>query len=207
MQGGFRVASKDRAQRIGIWIIAIVMTVGTIGSFVVIILANNNQKIDLAQQQKDQAAQLATYQQQQKVAAKANADNSEALTGYSAASFDASSVTSLKVETSTQGTGDTIKATDSINASYFGWTSDGVIFDSSKKKDTSDAPVTFPLSNVIKGWTTGLTGVKVGSVVKLTIPSDLGYSTTGSGIIPANAPLQFIVEIHKIDNSTKSSAQ
>lgn len=201
------MASKDRAQRIGIWIIAIVMTVGTIGSFVVIILANNNQKIDLAQQQKDQAAQLAAYEQQQKVAAKANADNSEALTGYSAASFVASSATSLKVETLTQGAGDTIKATDSINASYFGWTSDGVIFDSSKKKDTSDAPVTFPLSNVIKGWTTGLTGVKVGSIVKLTIPADQGYGTTGSGIIPANAPLQFIVEIHKIDNSTKSSAQ
>lgn len=201
------MASKDRAQRIGIWIIAIVMTVGTIGSFVVIILANNNQKIDLAQQQKDQAAQLAAYQQQQKVAAKSNADNSEAFGGYSVASFDASSVTSLKVETLTQGTGDTIKATDSINASYFGWASDGVIFDSSKKKDASDAPVTFPLSNVIKGWTTGLTGVKVGSVVKLTIPADQGYGTTGSGIIPANAPLQFIVEIHKIDNSTKSSAQ
>jgi len=201
------VASKDRAQRIGIWIIAIVMTVGTIGSFVVIILANNNQKIDLAQQQKDQAVKLAADQQQQKVDAKANADNSEALSGYSAALFDASSATSLKVETLTQGTGDTIKATDSINASYFGWTSDGVIFDSSKKKDASDAPITLPLSNVIKGWTTGLTGVKVGSVVKLTIPADQGYGTTGSGIIPANAPLQFIVEIHKIDNSTKSSAQ
>lgn len=201
------MASKDRAQRIGIWIIAIVMTVGTIGSFVVIILANNNQKIDLAQQQKDQAVKLAADQQQQKVDAKANADNSEALSGYSAALFDASSATSLKVETLTQGTGDTIKATDSINASYFGWTSDGVIFDSSKKKDASDAPITLPLSNVIKGWTTGLTGVKVGSVVKLTIPADQGYGTTGSGIIPANAPLQFIVEIHKIDNSTKSSAQ
>ncbi len=201
------MASKDTAQRIGIWIIAIVMTVGTIGSFVVIILSNNNQQADLAQQQKDQAAQQAAYQQQQATAAKANADSSEALTGYSATPFDAASVTSLKVETLTEGTGDTIKSTDSINASYFGWTSDGVIFDSSQKKSTADAPVTFPLSNVIKGWTTGLTGVKVGSVVKLTIPADQAYGAAGSGVIPANAPLQFIVEIHKIDNSTKSSAQ
>ena len=159
----------------------------------------------MAQQQKDQAAQLAAYEQQQRVAAKTNADNSEALSGYSAAPFDASSVTSLKVETLTQGTGDTIKATDSINASYFGWTSDGVIFDSSKKKNAADAPVTFALSGVIKGWTTGLTGVKVGSVVKLTIPADQAYGTTASGVIPANSPLQFIVEIHKIDNSSKSS--
>ena len=201
------MASKDRAQRIGIWIIAIVMTVGTIGSFLVIILANNNQQADQLQQQKDQAAQLAAYEEQQKASAKANADNSEALSGYSAAAFDPASVTSLKVETLQQGSGDAIKASDSINASYFGWTSDGVIFDSSKKKNTADAPVTFPLSNVIKGWTTGLTGIKVGSVIKLTIPADQAYGTSGSGIIPANAPLQFIVEIHKIDNSTKSSAQ
>lgn len=201
------MASKDRAQRIGIWIIAIVMTVGTIGSFLVIILANNNQQADLAQQQKDAAAQQLVAEQQQKAAAKANADNSEALSGYSAAPFDASSATSLKVDVLQQGSGDTIKSTDSINASYFGWTSDGIIFDSSKKKNTSDAPVTFPLSNVIKGWSTGLTGVKVGSIVKLTIPADQGYGVTGSGVIPANAPLQFIVEVHKIDNSTKSSAQ
>lgn len=200
------MTSKDRAQRIGIWIIAIVMTVGTIGSFVVIILANNNQQADLAQQQKDAAAQQAAAAQQQMASAKANADSSEALSGYSAAPFDASSVTSLKVETLTQGTGDTIKATDSINASYFGWTPDGAIFDSSKKKNTADAPVTFALSGVIKGWTNGLTGVKVGSVVKLTIPADQAYGTTGSGVIPANAPLQFIVEIHKIDNSTQSSS-
>ena len=116
-------------------------------------------------------------------------------------------MTALKADVLVQGTGDTVKSTDSINASYFGWTSDGVIFDSSKKKNTSDAPVTFALSGVIKGWTTGLTGVKVGSIVKLTIPADQGYGTTGSGIIPANAPLQFIVDIHKIDNSTQSTAQ
>ncbi len=201
------MVSKDKAQRIGIWIIAIVMTVGTIGSFLVIILANNNQQADLAQQQKDYAAQQAAAAQQQMASAKANADSSEALAGYSAVAFDPSSVTALKTDVLVQGTGDTVKATDSINASYFGWTSDGVIFDSSKKKNTADAPVTFALSGVIKGWTTGLTGVKVGSVVKLTIPADQAYGTTGSGVIPANAPLQFIVEIHKIDNSTQASAQ
>jgi peptidylprolyl isomerase len=197
------VASKDRAQRIGIWIIAIVMTIGTIGSFVVIILANNNQQADLVQQQKDQAATQAA----EKASAQTHANSSEALSGYGAAAFDEASAKSLKVDILTQGTGDTIKSTDSINASYFGWLSDGMIFDSSKQKDTDDAPVTFALSGVITGWSTGLTGVKVGSVVKLTIPADQGYGATGSGVIPANAPLQFIVEIHKIDNSTKSSTQ
>lgn len=196
------MASKDRAQRIGIWIIAIVMTVGTIGSFVVIILQNDNNKIDQAEQQKTDAAKLAADQQQQTAAAKTNADNSEAFGGYSAQAFNASDVTVLKTEVIKEGTGDIIKATDSINASYFGWTSDGKIFDSTKKKDnTNDSPITFALNRIITGWAEGLTGVKVGSVVRLIIPADKAYGATGSGIIPANAPLEFIVEIHKIDNS------
>jgi FKBP-type peptidyl-prolyl cis-trans isomerase len=196
------MASNDRAQRIGIWIIAIVMTVGTIGSFAVIILANNNSTQDQAQATKNAAAQQVATAKQQLASAQANADNSEGFDSYTATSFDPASITSLKVDTLVQGTGDTVKATDSINSSYFGWTSDSKIFDSSKKKDAKDdAPITFPLSGVIKGWAQGLTGIKVGSVVRLSIPSDLAYGATGSGIIPANAPLQFIVKINKIDNS------
>jgi FKBP-type peptidyl-prolyl cis-trans isomerase FkpA len=184
------MASKDRAQRIGIWIIAIVMTVGTIGSFVVIILQNDNNKIDQAEQQKTDAAKLASDQQQQ----------------TAAQAFNASDVTALKTEVIKEGTGDIIKATDSINASYFGWTSDGKIFDSTKKKDnTSDSPITFALNRIITGWAEGLTGLKVGSVVRLIIPADKAYGATVSGIIPANAPLEFIVEIHKIDNSQASA--
>lgn len=187
--------ASGQGQRIGIWIIAIVMTVGTIGSFAVIILANSNSKQDTIKATTD-AASIA---KQQEDAAKANAANSEGFDGYTARTFDAAAVTTLKVETLVEGTGDTVKATDSINSSYFGWISDGTIFDSSKKKDASaDAPITFPLSGVIKGWTQGLTGVKVGSVVRLSIPADLAYGASGSGVIPANSPLEFIVKINKI---------
>jgi peptidylprolyl isomerase len=182
------------------------MTVGTIGSFLVIILANNNAATDQAAQQKAYAAQMAESQKQQVAAAQTNADNSESFSaGYAAGTFDATSVKTLKADVLKEGTGDVIKSTDSINASYFGWTSDGKIFDSSKKKDAADAPVTFALSGVITGWGKGITGLKVGSIVELTIPSDEAYSTTGSGIIPANAPLQFIVEIHKVDNTKTKS--
>lgn len=196
------MASSSRKQRIGIWIIAIVMTVGTIGSFAVIVLANSNNATDQSKALADQNAAEA----QQKAAAQANADNSIGFDSYTSQTFDPASITALNVETLVQGTGDTVKATDSINSSYFGWTSDGKIFDSSMKKDAkADAPVTFPLSGVIAGWTQGLTGVKVGSVVRLSIPANLAYGPTGSGIIPANAPLQFIVKINKIDNSASAS--
>ncbi|MDB5179493.1 MAG: putative Peptidylprolyl isomerase [Candidatus Saccharibacteria bacterium] len=191
--------STTRAQQIGIWIIAVVLTVGTIGSFIVLILANDNSTKDAATSQASQAKQLADYTAQQKAAAATNAANSIALSGYSAAAFDPTSVTALQKDILVAGTGDEVKSTDSISASYFGWTSDGVIFDSSTKKDTNtDTPVTFALSSVIKGWTDGLTGQRVGSTVKLTIPSDQAYGTAGSGMIPANAPLQFIVVIHSI---------
>lgn len=196
--------ASQKGQRIGIWIIAIVLTVGTIGSFVVIILSNSNQKIDTQQAAATQAAQQAQANQ----AAKANADNSIPFGSYSATAFDPASITSLAVQTLVQGTGAAVAATDSVNASYFGWTSDGKIFDSSQKKDAkADAPITFPLNQVITGWSQGLTGVKVGSVVQLNIPASLAYGATGSGVIPANAPLEFIVEIHSIDNSASGSQQ
>jgi len=189
--------ATPRSQRIGIWVIAIVLAIGTLGSFLVMGLSVKNQAVDQAAQQK----QYDDYLKQQKLASQLNADNSEPLVGYTTSTFDPDSVTSLKVEVLTEGSGAVVKATDSINSSYFGWTSDGKIFDSSKKKSADDKPVKFALSGVISGWTEGLTGLKVGSVVRLMIPADKAYSSQESGIIPANSPLAFIVEIHKIDNT------
>ena len=194
--------SATRGQQIGIWIIAVALTVGTIGSFVAIVLANDNQANEAVNSSADYEQQLAAYQEQQRAAAQENADNSIALSGFSAAPFDAAAITSLQKEILVAGTGDEVKATDSIKASYFGWTSDGVIFDSSTKKDTNtDTPVTFSLSSVINGWTNGLAGQRAGSTVKLSIPADQAYGATGSGIIPANAPLVFIVVIHSIETA------
>ena len=198
--------ATPKSQRIGIWIIAIVLTVGTLGSFLAMGLSPGNQKIDEIQQQKDYEEYIKQMTEQQKVAAQANADNSEALVGYSARTFDPASVTELKVEVLTEGTGEAVKANDSINSSYFGWASDGKIFDSSKKKNAEDVPATFALNGVISGWTEGLTGIKVGSVVRLTIPAEKAYGADGSGIITANSPLEFIVQIHAIDNSATAEA-
>lgn len=195
--------STTKAQQIGIWIIAIVLTIGTIGSFLVMILASDNATKDAATSQADNSRLYEEYMAQQKEAAKANADNSIAIRGFSASEFDAASVTALQKEILVAGTGDEVKSTDSIKASYFGWTSDGVIFDSSTKKDTTiDTPVTFSLGSVIKGWTDGLAGQRVGSTVKLTIPADQAYGASGSGVIAPNSPLVFIVVIHSIEPAT-----
>lgn len=195
--------STPLSQRIGIWIIATVLTIGTLGSFLAMVLSVQNQSIDQAEQQKQYAAML----EEQKKSAQKNADNSESFSSeYSAEEFKSEDVTKLAVEVLVQGDGDVIDKSDSINASYFGWSSNGKIFDSSKKKDAdSDQPVTFALDSVIAGWTEGLSGVKVGSTVKLTIPAEKAYGKNGSGIITADSPLQFIVKINKIDNSSPES--
>jgi FKBP-type peptidyl-prolyl cis-trans isomerase len=149
-----------------------------------------------SKEQSDYLTQYQQYLDQQKEAAQQNADKSEALPNYSARTFDASQVKSLSIEVLSAGSGETVSQTDTVSVSYFGWTSDGKIFDSTKKINTDDTPASLSLSSVIKGWTNGIAGQKVGSIIRLTIPSDQAYGSTGSGIIPADAPLEFIVEIH-----------
>lgn len=185
--------ATPKSQRIGIWIIAIVMTVGTLGSFAVMMLANDNQKID----QDVQAKQLADYQQQMQQQAEASAASAESLEGYAVTPFDSTAVTQLQTEVLVQGEGAEVTKSDTVNVSYFGWLASGKIFDSSKKSGTN-TPIDIPLTGVIEGWTEGLAGQKVGSTVKLTIPAAQAYKDQASGIIPANSPLQFIVTINSI---------
>lgn len=177
-----------KSQRVAIWIIAIVMTLGTLGAYYVAILANNSAQENAAKEQQ----LLEEYQKQQQ---KAN----QPLDGYEAGSFDKASVAELKVETLKEGTGKEAAADSTVTANYFGWTSDGTIFDSSKKNGTT-TPIEFGLGQVITGWREGLTGVKEGSIVKLTIPSDKAYGAQGAGAsIGPNEPLVFIVELVKVN--------
>ncbi|WP_307275908.1 FKBP-type peptidyl-prolyl cis-trans isomerase [Arthrobacter sp. W4I7] len=100
--------------------------------------------------------------------------------------------TGLSVKVLTEGTGEVLSESDSIEANYIGWRWDGgEEFDSTY--DTGEA-MKFRLTGVIKGWTLGLSGQKVGSKVLLTIPSSLGYGDAPAQGRPAG-PLVFVVEI------------
>lgn len=184
--------AKDRAKRAAILMVA----AGFVFSSAALILLYVAQNKDATSSTTEQQKALEQLQKQQ------NLPKSEALEGYSAEPFDKASVTELKVETLTEGDGAAASASSTVTANYFGWTSDGKIFDSSKKAGSAASPIDFPLSGVIKvikGWTEGLTGVKAGSVVKLTIPADKAYGATGSPpTIGANEPLQFIVELKEV---------
>lgn len=186
--------ATSTAQRTGIWVIAIVLTIGTVAGFIAMILSPANDAKDAAKQQADYAKMIKQYQEQQKKAHEENAKASQPLDGYSAEPFDPASVTALKVDTLVEGTGQPATPDSTVTANYFGWTSDGKIFDSSKKNGTT-TPIDFSLKQVIKGWTEGLTNVKAGSVVKLTIPADKAYGATDDGSGNPLGPLQFIVEV------------
>ncbi|MEY3430403.1 MAG: hypothetical protein RJB30_335 [Actinomycetota bacterium] len=63
----------------------------------------------------------------------------------------------------------------------------------------AEAP-TFPLSGVIQGWQQGIPGMKVGGRRLLVIPPDLGYGATGSGSVPPNETLIFVVDLVALPN-------
>lgn len=182
-------SSTSRAQRIGIWFIIIAMTVGSLGAYFVVILANNNSKNDQAEQAK---LQKQLQDQQAKEAKKVK----QPLDGYAAEAFDKATVIDLRVEELKAGTGKAANKNSTVTANYFGWTSDGTIFDSTKK-DGVISPAPFSLAQVIRGWTEGLTGAKVGSIRKLTIPTSKAYGDPAPSGYPAG-PLEFIVETKAI---------
>jgi peptidylprolyl isomerase len=91
------------------------------------------------------------------------------------------------------GDGAVVKPGATVKVKYIGVAcSTGKIFDSSYK---TGRPAEFALDQVIKGWTDGIPGMKVGGERVLGIPSDQAYGPTGrEGIAPDEA-LWFVVSV------------
>ncbi len=92
------------------------------------------------------------------------------------------------------GDGAAVTEGDMVSVHYIGTTQDGVQFDSSY---TRGEPFVFTVGGgkVIKGWDTGLVGMKVGGQRILVIPADLAYGNRQVGPIPPNTPLVFAIEL------------
>jgi peptidylprolyl isomerase len=102
--------------------------------------------------------------------------------------------TSLLVEDITPGTGAAAAATSTVTVDYIGVScSTGKIFDDSYSRGQT---ATFPLDQVIPGWTQGLTGMKVGGTRLLGIPADLAYGDRSpSPDIAPGETLWFVVQM------------
>jgi len=64
-------------------------------------------------------------------------------------------------------------ADDFVTVHYTGWTADGKMFDSSYARN---APSTFPVNRVIKGWGEGVQLMTTGEKRRLWIPAELAYA-------------------------------
>lgn len=88
---------------------------------------------------------------------------------------------------------------DTVTVAYEGTLDDGHQFDKASK-------FTFLLGagEVIKGWDTGIEGMREGGRRKLVVPSKLGYGKRGcSPDIPPNATLHFVVKMKKIEPGSR----
>lgn len=104
-----------------------------------------------------------------------------------------------------EGTGPKPTASDTVVTNYRGALIDGTEFDSSYKRGE---PATFPVGQVIKGWTEALQLMPVGSKWQLFIPSELAYGERSPGAqIGPNSTLIFDIELLSIQDKKPAEKQ
>ncbi len=104
------------------------------------------------------------------------------------------SVPELQIIDIEEGTGAVVQPGAKITAHYTGaLCKSGIIFQSSH--DFGNA-ITFGLDQVVRGWTEGVPGMKVGGMRRLIIPSEMAYgSARAAANIPPNSDLVFDIEL------------
>ena len=102
----------------------------------------------------------------------------------------------LQYQVLKEGNGKKPTAKDTVMCHYEGFLIDGTVFDSSVQRGE---PATFPLQQVIAGWTEGLQLMQEGAKYRFFIPYRLGYGEGGAGAsIPPFAALIFDVELIQV---------
>lgn len=117
-----------------------------------------------------------------------------------------------------EGTGEGAVAGDVITVNYAGALPNGTVFDTSVKEVAVEAgidqegrtyqPYTFTLGStgVISGWNVAVSGMKKGEISQIILPASYAYGEAGiPGVIPANSPLIFQIEVVDIALASQSA--
>ena len=104
------------------------------------------------------------------------------------------SVTELEIIDVEVGAGEEVQPGATITAHYTGaLVKNGIIFQSSH--DFGQA-ISFGLDQVIKGWTVGVPGMRIGGTRRLIIPAEMAYGASSPAKnIPANSDLVFDIDL------------
>lgn len=92
------------------------------------------------------------------------------------------------------GTGEEVQPGATVTVHYTGaLVKNGIIFQSSHDFGKT---ISFGLGQVIKGWTQGVPGMKVGGTRRLVIPAEMAYgSQSPAPNIPSNSDLVFDIDL------------
>jgi len=119
-------------------------------------------------------------------------------------SMPTENITQLQIADEVVGTGAIAAAGDNVTVNYVGSLTNGTVFDASANHGTSGFTFTLGAGQVIKGWDSGIIGMKEGGKRKLVIPASLAYGDQAVGnVIPANSTLIFEVELLKVQKSAQ----
>jgi peptidylprolyl isomerase len=168
------VSHTKKSTRIIIWIIAIVMAVGSVGAYFLVMLQNDDQTAaqtqpaDTSAQTEEKPVDPTAYKVEGKV--------------------NELQITDLKT-----GDGAEVKAGDTVKVHY-----KGTLATTGQKFDSSydyGEPIELGLDQVIVGWQEGIPGMKEGGKRRLVIPAAKAYGDQAQPGIPANSDLVFEVEL------------
>ena len=106
--------------------------------------------------------------------------------------FNSAAVKELTKTDLVIGTGAELAEGTAYQAYYLGWIPSGDVFDGSFDGTSLKMPIDSQ-NGMIEGWKQGVIGMKIGGVREIAIPAAQAYGETGSGKIPANSPIKFVI--------------
>ena len=204
-------------QRVIIGLIAIIMVGSIIASYAAIVIngsksSSNTTNSSISEEKKQEYTD--EYYQEVAKFAEATKEDFDKFIQYKseikAFNEETANTSGLQVKELVAGDGEEVKG-DGTNylAYYVGYCADESVFDSTLDdavNPTGFAKILDPSAGMIEGWTSGVKGMKIGGVRRITIPGELAYGDSMEICGGKNKPLRFLVMAVPVTESLKKLA-